>query len=203
MSADFDSSTGAAAVSALSMEAWGEAVLKEYIRTILETFSSSRMSAAPYSATLRIPTPLSIASSQITTPTYQGKLDALQVSVDGQPLVFVPTGDTLSQNQLKLHTLGTSYPVKWVTVHDTAVDGTAPFDANALAKAAGATPFKRPENGQFMPNSGFRTFFFCITGDTDANAGNDPELAARGAWGGIFRVDFNALAQEAKFLLSS
>jgi len=126
------------------------------------------------------------------TELTQGKLEALQVSVDGQPLVFVPTGDTLSQNQLKLHTLGTSYPVKWVTVHDTAVDGTAPFDANALAKAAGATPFKRPENGQFMPNSGFRTFFFCITGDTDANAGNDPELAARGAWGGIFRVDFNA-----------
>ncbi len=121
----------------------------------------------------------------------QGKLQALQVSIDGQPVVFHPEGDTLSENQLKLHTPGTRYPVTWVTVHDTAIDGTDPFGANALAKAAGATPFKRPENGQFLSGSGFRTFFFDITGDTDANAGNDPELAARGAWGGIFRVDFD------------
>ncbi len=121
----------------------------------------------------------------------QGKLQALQVTIDGQPLVFVPTGDTLSENQLKLHTPGTTYPVKWVTVHDTAVDGTDAFDANAAAKAASATPFKRPENGQFQPGSGFQTFYFDITGDTDANAGNDPALAARGAWGGIFRVSLD------------
>ena len=67
-----------------------------------------------------------------------------------------------------------------------------PFDANAMAKAAGATPFKRPENGQFQPGSHFRTFFFVITGDTDNVAGTDPVLAARGAWGGIFRVDLDA-----------
>lgn len=30
-----------------------------------------------------------------------------------------------------------------------------------------------------------------IAGDTDSNAGNDPELVARAAWGGIFRVDLN------------
>jgi len=120
-----------------------------------------------------------------------GKLQALQVIIDGQPVVFHPEGDTLSQTQLKLYTVGARYRVSWVTVHDTAVDGTDSFDANALAKAASATPFKRPENGQFLPGSGFRTFFFDITGDTDANAGNDPELAARGAWGGIFRVDLD------------
>jgi secreted PhoX family phosphatase len=102
-----------------------------------------------------------------------------------------PTGDVLSNNQLLLHTVGASYPVSWVTVHDTAVNGTAPFDASAAAKAAGATPFKRPENGQFQPNSHFRTFFFTITGDTDNRAGIQPELAARGSWGGIFRVDLN------------
>jgi len=123
------------------------------------------------------------------TDLTQGKLQALQVSIDGQPVIFHPEGDTLSENQLKLHTPGTTYPVTWVPVHDTAVDGTDPFDANALAKAAGATPFKRPENAQFQPGTNFGTFFFDITGDTDANAGNDPELAARGAWGGIFRVD--------------
>jgi secreted PhoX family phosphatase len=94
-----------------------------------------------------------------------------------------------STNQLLLHTPGTSYPVRWVTVHDTDVDGTDSFDANAAAKNAGATPFKRPENAQFLPGSGYRTFFFCPTGDTDATSGNVPELAARGVWGSIFRVD--------------
>jgi Alkaline phosphatase PhoX len=126
-----------------------------------------------------------------------GKLQALQVSINGSPLVFVPVddqhpnGDTRSENQLLLHTIGASWPVEWVTLHDTEVDGTDPFDANALAKALGATPFKRPENGQFQPGSRFQTFFFDVTGDTDNTAGTDPVLAARGAWGGIFRVDLD------------
>src|SRR6266403_5613921 len=127
-----------------------------------------------------------------------GKLQALQVSINGNPVVFVPVddqhpdGDTRSENQLLLHTVGASWPVQWVTVHDTEIDGTDPFDANALAKAAGATPFKRPENGQFQPGSHFQTFFFDTTGDTDNIAGTDPVLAARGAWGGLFRVDLDA-----------
>lgn len=130
-----------------------------------------------------------------------GKLQALQVSIDGQPLVFVPTsaanpfGDVFSDNQLKLHTPGTSWPAQWITIHDTAVDGTAPFGANAAAKAAGATPFKRPENMAFQPGSKFQTFFFDPTGDTDATAGNQPALAARGSWGSIFRVDLAANRQ--------
>jgi secreted PhoX family phosphatase len=98
----------------------------------------------------------------------------------------------LSNNQLLLHTVGASWPVQWITIHDTAVDGTGAFDANARAKLLGATPFKRPENAQFQPGSNFRTFFFVITGDTDNRAGIQPELAARGAWGGVFRVDLNA-----------
>jgi secreted PhoX family phosphatase len=77
-------------------------------------------------------------------------------------------------------------------VHDTAVDGTAPFSANAAAKTALATPFKRPENGFFLPGSHFLTFFFCPTGDTDSLSGNVTELAERGAWGSIFRVDLNS-----------
>jgi hypothetical protein len=127
-----------------------------------------------------------------------GKLQALQVSINGSAVVFVPVdaghpnGDTRSENQLLLHTVGASWPVQWVTVHDTEINGTDPFDANALAKAAGATPFKRPENGQFQPGSHFQTFFFDITGDTDNVAGSDPVLAARGAWGGLFRVDLAA-----------
>src|SRR5438552_14972013 len=127
-----------------------------------------------------------------------GKLQALQISINGSPVVFVPVdnqnpnGDTRSQNQLLLHTVGASWPVQWVTIHDTQINGTDLFDANALAKAAGATPFKRPENGQFQPGSHFQTFFFDVTGDTDNTAGTDPVLAARGAWGGLFRVDLDA-----------
>lgn len=126
-----------------------------------------------------------------------GKLQALQVSINGSPVVFVavdaahPNGDVLSDNQLKLHTLGTSWPVKWVTVHDTDIQGTTAFDANAAAKAAGATPFKRPENLQFMPGSGFNTFFFAATGDTDKRAGDVAAVAERGAYGALFRVDFS------------
>jgi len=43
-----------------------------------------------------------------------GKLQALQVSINGNPLVFVPVdaghpnGDTRSENQLLLHTVGAS-----------------------------------------------------------------------------------------------
>lgn len=123
-----------------------------------------------------------------------GILQALRVTIDGVPVTFHaldPVGDTFSQAQLALHTPGTSYDVDWVTVHDTDVDGTASFGANAKAKTAGATPFKRPENAQFLPGSNFLTFFFDPTGDTDAGSGNTPALAQRGSWGSIFRVDLN------------
>jgi hypothetical protein len=124
-----------------------------------------------------------------------GKLQALRVSINGTPVIFNPadpSGDVFSAAQLALHTLGTSYPVDWVTVHDTDIDGTASFNANSAAKTAGVTPFKRPENAQFLPGSNFLTFFFDPTGDTNADAGT-PALAARGSWGSIFRVD---LAQD-------
>jgi secreted PhoX family phosphatase len=120
-----------------------------------------------------------------------GKLQALQVWIDGSPVVFTAdaVADTFSTKQLKLHTLGTSYSARWVTVHDTAVS-TASFNANTAAKNALATPFKRPENIAFLPGSGFNTFFFDPTGDTDVNSGSQPALLARGAYGSIFRVDF-------------
>jgi len=123
-----------------------------------------------------------------------GKLQALRVTINGVPLTFNPNdpfGDVHSIQQLLLHTPGTTYPVDWVTIHDTAVEGAAAFDANAAAKAKGATPFKRPENMAFLPGSKFLTFFFCPTGDTDSESGNVVSLAERGAWGSIFRVDLN------------
>src|SRR5262249_48915895 len=128
-----------------------------------------------------------------------GFLQALQVTIDDQPLIFGGTtaaqvqADVFAVAQLKLHTPGSSWPVKWVNVHDST--GCAPncpsFSANAEAKQAGATPFKRPENLVFLPGSNFRTLFFDPTGDTDANSGGTPALAARGSWGSIFRVDLS------------
>jgi len=126
-----------------------------------------------------------------------GQLQALQVTIDGTPIVFGGTSaaqrdaDISSTAQLKLHTPGTHYPVKWVTIHTSKAGDTAAFDANAAAKAAGATPFKRPENMAWLPGSDFRTFYFDPTGDTDSVAGDNPFLQARGAYGAIFRVDLN------------
>jgi hypothetical protein len=123
-----------------------------------------------------------------------GKLQALQVSIGGSPLIFHandPVGDVFSVNQVLVHTPGTNYPTLWVTIHDTAVDGTDSFDANAAAKTALATPFKRPENATFLPGSHFRTIFVAVTGDTDSQSGNVVALAERGAWGSLFRIDLN------------
>ena len=70
----------------------------------------------------------------------------------GNPIVFNDgqvDQDITSPDRRDLHTYGKRFQTRWVTVHDNATDGMASFDANALAKAPGATPFKRPENGVF------------------------------------------------------
>jgi hypothetical protein len=120
-----------------------------------------------------------------------GKMQALQVvsRQDGQPIVFHAAdvdGDILSQDRKDLHTYGLSFRTHWVTIHDTDVNGTAAFDANALAKAADATPFKRPENGVFRPGSGFKSFFFTETGDTNVAT----EAGAQyGGFGALYRLN--------------
>jgi hypothetical protein len=103
---------------------------------------------------------------------HHGKLQALQVISlrTGQPIAFHPgqaDADILSPDVGDLHSFGKVFQTRWVTIHDTELDGRAEFDANALAKAKLATPFKRPENGAFRPGSGFREFVFDETGDTD------------------------------------
>jgi len=122
----------------------------------------------------------------------RGRLQALQVGSlahPGQPIVFhagQADADILSDDVRDLHTYGKVFSTRWVTLHDTDTDPSgAPFDANALAKAAGATPFKRPENGLFRPTSGFREFFFDETGDTNSltEAGQ-----AFGGFGGILKL---------------
>ena len=116
--------------------------------------------------------------------------------VDDDPITFHdgakdPTGprnDALGDPIKALHS-GDSLDARWITLHNTATDGTAAFDANALAKAKGATPLKRPENGSFVPGTDFRSFVFVETGDTNKDAGNYAGAAERGAWGAILRVD--------------
>jgi hypothetical protein len=126
--------------------------------------------------------------------TKGGKLQALQVVSDRthQPITFTPidaahpNGGVFTDDIKDLHTYGTSFQTHWVTVHDTATDaGGQPFDANALAKAAKATPFKRPENGVFRPGNGFQEFFFTETGDTTTTSAAN---GAYGGWGGVFKL---------------
>jgi hypothetical protein len=127
----------------------------------------------------------------------KGKLQALQVSVNGAPIVFhtlatdgaqAVRDDALGEPIRVLHS-GQTLQAKWVTLHDTDVDGTTGFDANALAKSKGATPLKRPENGKFVPDTDFRSFVVDETGDTNKTAGDYPGAAERGSWGALLRVD--------------
>ncbi len=115
-----------------------------------------------------------------------GKLQALQVTSlrTGAPIVFhsgQADADIKSDDMLDLHTYGKVFDAKWIVIHDTDHQGTTAFDANAAAKAAGATPFKRPENGQFRPGTQFQEFFFDETGDTNAltEAGGITEASDR------------------------
>ncbi len=127
----------------------------------------------------------------------KGKLQVLQVSVNGSPIVFhdsttqgaaAAKDDALGAAILALHS-GQTQQAKWVTIHDTAVDGTTAFDANALAKAKQGTPLKRPENGKFVPGTDFRSYVVAETGDTSKPAGDEPGAAERAAWGALLRID--------------
>ena len=109
-----------------------------------------------------------------------GTLQALQVlrrdgsAVTAAQLQANPTDGFIGD----LHRYGTSFRTRWVDI----ATGTTSVDATASAKAAGATPLKRPENGVFRPGTGFREFYFTETGDT-STASTLP-----GAYGGIFRL---------------
>ena len=118
-----------------------------------------------------------------------GKLQALQVTSlrTGAPIMFhsgQADADIKSDDMLDLHTYGKVFDAKWIVIHDTDTQGKTAFDANAAAKAAGATPFKRPENGQFRPGTGFREFYFDETGDTNALT----EATNHGGFGSIMKL---------------
>jgi hypothetical protein len=115
-----------------------------------------------------------------------GKLQALQVLNDaGAPITQASQTPVNSPDQLAVHTFGKSFKTKWVTVHDTATAAPGAFNANQAAKDANATPFKRPENGNFRPGTQFREFYFDETGDTNATS---VENDTAGGWGSIFKL---------------
>jgi hypothetical protein len=116
---------------------------------------------------------------------HNGRLQVLQVIVGDHVATFESQAAVNAPDQLAIRTHGISHRTRWITIHDTRVDGTTPFNANTLAKAAGGTPFKRPENGAFRPGSHFREFFFTETGDTTTTS---PENGNAGGWCSIFRL---------------
>ena len=132
-----------------------------------------------------------------------GKLQALQVASKHHagPIVFNPAdpdGDILSPDTKDLHSYGIVFDTRWITIHDTDVDGVIPFDANAAAKIKKATPFRRPENGVFRPGTAFREFYFTESGDKNKNTEAGADF---GGFGGIFKIsqkhpssDFGRLA---------
>ncbi|MFL5259260.1 MAG: alkaline phosphatase PhoX [Hyphomicrobiales bacterium] len=118
-----------------------------------------------------------------------GRLEALQImDASGQPITFHSgrmDDDIKSQGMKDIHAYGAKLKTKWILLHDTEKNGTAPFDANNAAKSAGATPLKRPENGLFRPGSNFTEFVFDETGDT--NADTEAE-AGYGGFGGVLKL---------------
>ncbi|HEX5332676.1 MAG TPA: alkaline phosphatase PhoX, partial [Cellulomonas sp.] len=112
--------------------------------------------------------------------TLGGSLQALQVArADGSPVTAAQLAANPSDQVVTdLHTYGSTFATTWVTVHD----GTAAFDATGAAATAGATPFKRPENGVFRPGTSFGEFYFTETGDTSATS------TLPGGFGAVFRL---------------
>jgi hypothetical protein len=116
-----------------------------------------------------------------------GKLEALQVlNAADNPITAESQTALDAPDQVALHTYGKVFSTKWVTIHNTATDSNSPFNANTLAEAAHATPFKRPENGVFRPGSKFGEFFFTETGDTSDSS---VENTTSGGWGGLFKLE--------------
>ena len=112
--------------------------------------------------------------------TAGGTLQALQIKrPEGTPVTAAQLQANPSDSFITdLHTYGTSFATSWVDVHS----GPGAFDATASAKAASATPLKRPENGVFRPGSDFREFYFTETGDTSLSS------TLPGRFGGVFRI---------------
>src|SRR5262249_57469401 len=77
-----------------------------------------------------------------------GKLQALQVIIDGNPITFHANdviGDIIAPAQRKLHTPGTIYWIKWVTIHESKAGDTTPFVPTPPPTSPAPPPFNRPQ----------------------------------------------------------
>jgi hypothetical protein len=123
--------------------------------------------------------------------TRGGSMQALQVmDTQGVPITFRAdqTADQaiFTDGNRTLHSCGLSLDTRWITLFatDSTATGTGPDD-NAVAKALGATPFNRMENGQFRPGSRFDEFLFDETGDTNADSSANAQF---GGWGTVQKL---------------
>ncbi len=122
-----------------------------------------------------------------------GTIQALQVWTTGVGAHPITWGVSKTADQVinapdfvALHAYGSTFPATWLDIEKTTSSSALPGpDDNALARAAGATPFKRPENLQFRPGSKFTELYFDETGDTNAQSSAN---GVSGGWGSIFKV---------------
>jgi hypothetical protein len=78
-----------------------------------------------------------------------GKLQVLQVKSKAHAgaIVFHANdvdGDISSQDQKDLHTYGNVFQTTWVTIHDTALQGSAPYDAKCGGQSSRRHSFQAP-----------------------------------------------------------
>ena len=89
---------------------------------------------------------------------HNGKLQVLQVlNEKGDPITVASQTKVNAPDQVALHTYGKVFKTKWVTIHDTAIDGTIPFNANTLAKARTARRSSDPRTASSGPGPGSRS----------------------------------------------
>jgi hypothetical protein len=123
--------------------------------------------------------------NDVSDLTKGGTIQALQVLRNDQPITFGDGGTSVNPAAyVDLHTYGKTFKTNWLTLTTTSSSTAVDPDDNALAKRMGATPLKRPENGQFRPGSHFGEFYVDETGDTNATT----PAAATGGFGSLFKL---------------
>ena len=126
-----------------------------------------------------------------------GQLQALQVTIEGHTLRFndpatggSAAGDTLSMYQVLLHKPGSAWPVKWVTV----TRHRGGWLRAIRRQRQGQDGVGRRRSSVRRTRSSFQILSSRRSSSTRPVIPAPPpaislELAARGAWGSIFRVD--------------
>ena len=86
-----------------------------------------------------------------------GKLQVLQVlNQSSEPITFESQAALNSPDQVALHTYGNTFKTRWVTIHDTAVDGTAPFNANDARQGGKRDAVQAARERPFQPGLRFQ-----------------------------------------------